>query len=92
MLPKVFRYGYATPFYNLSRTVLTICFNTKNESEPPTLATFLRFSLLKIEIVGTNFGVQVVWIAVSVCTLVIFQWFVCRRDRNVWEKKIQVDV
>jgi hypothetical protein len=33
MLPGVFRYGYAMPFYNLSRTVLTICFNTKNQSE-----------------------------------------------------------
>ncbi|KAF9650519.1 hypothetical protein BDM02DRAFT_1391636 [Thelephora ganbajun] len=31
LLPGVFRYGYAMPFYNLSRTVLTICFNTKNE-------------------------------------------------------------
>lgn len=33
MLPVVFRYGYAMPFYNLSRTVLTICFNTKNDSK-----------------------------------------------------------
>jgi len=31
LLPGVFQYGYAMPFYNLSRTVLTICFNTKNE-------------------------------------------------------------
>jgi len=31
MLPGIYRYGYAMPFYNLSRTVLTICFNTKNQ-------------------------------------------------------------
>lgn len=33
LLPGVFRYGYAMPFYNLSRTVLAICFNTKNDSK-----------------------------------------------------------
>ena len=33
LLPGVFRYGYMMPFYNLSRTVLAICFNTKNESK-----------------------------------------------------------
>ncbi|KAF7967864.1 hypothetical protein HWV62_32882 [Athelia sp. TMB] len=31
VLPGVFRYGYASPFYNVSRTVRTILFNTKNE-------------------------------------------------------------
>lgn len=31
LLPGVFRYGYAMPFYNLSRTVLAICFGTKND-------------------------------------------------------------
>ncbi|KZP19961.1 hypothetical protein FIBSPDRAFT_742993 [Athelia psychrophila] len=30
-LPGVFRYGYAGPFYNVSRTVRTILFNTKND-------------------------------------------------------------
>jgi len=33
LLPGVFRYGYAMPFYNLSKTVLTLCFNTKNQSK-----------------------------------------------------------
>ncbi|KAH8119235.1 hypothetical protein DFH11DRAFT_1563712 [Phellopilus nigrolimitatus] len=31
VLPGVFRYGYATPFYNISRTVRTILFNTRNQ-------------------------------------------------------------
>ncbi|KAF7981868.1 hypothetical protein HWV62_31427 [Athelia sp. TMB] len=30
-LPGIFRYGYATPFYNVSRAVRTLLFNTKNE-------------------------------------------------------------
>ncbi|KAI0036877.1 hypothetical protein K488DRAFT_75663 [Vararia minispora EC-137] len=30
-LPAIFRYGYAMPFYNVSRTVRTIVFNTKNQ-------------------------------------------------------------
>lgn len=33
LLPEIFRYGYAMPFYNLSRTVLAICFGTKNDSK-----------------------------------------------------------
>ncbi|EJD03138.1 uncharacterized protein FOMMEDRAFT_20295 [Fomitiporia mediterranea MF3/22] len=31
VLPGVFRYGYAAPFYNVSKAVRTILFNTKNE-------------------------------------------------------------
>jgi len=31
ILPTVFRYGYATPFYNVSKAVRTLLFNTKNE-------------------------------------------------------------
>ena len=31
LLPGVFKYGYATPFYNVSRTVRTILFNTRNQ-------------------------------------------------------------
>ncbi|KAH6910148.1 hypothetical protein BKA70DRAFT_1560776 [Coprinopsis sp. MPI-PUGE-AT-0042] len=30
VLPKIFRYGYAMPFYNLSRALRTIVFGTKN--------------------------------------------------------------
>ncbi|KIK00497.1 hypothetical protein K443DRAFT_122793 [Laccaria amethystina LaAM-08-1] len=31
VLPRVFRYGYASPFYNVSRGMRTIVFGTKNE-------------------------------------------------------------
>ncbi|KAJ6553031.1 hypothetical protein B0H19DRAFT_950003 [Mycena capillaripes] len=31
VLPRVYRYGYAFPFYNISRAVRTIVFGTKNE-------------------------------------------------------------
>ncbi|KAH0827967.1 hypothetical protein J3R83DRAFT_3605 [Lanmaoa asiatica] len=31
MLPIIFRYGYAMPFYNVSNTVRTVVFNTKNQ-------------------------------------------------------------
>jgi len=31
MLPRIFHYGYAIPFYNLSRAFRTITFNTKNQ-------------------------------------------------------------
>ncbi|KAF8134559.1 hypothetical protein EV363DRAFT_1257791 [Boletus edulis] len=31
VLPIIFRYGYAMPFYNVSNTVRTVVFNTKNQ-------------------------------------------------------------
>ena len=34
-LPGIFRYGYGSPFYNVSRTVRTILFNTKNDRASP---------------------------------------------------------
>ena len=30
MLPRIFRYGYAAPFFNVSQSVRTIVFGTKN--------------------------------------------------------------
>ncbi len=35
VLPTVFRYGYAFPFYNVSSAVRTILFDTKNKRKPP---------------------------------------------------------
>lgn len=32
MLPIIFRYGFAMPFYNVSDTVRAVVFNTKNQS------------------------------------------------------------
>jgi hypothetical protein len=31
VLPHIYRYGYAFPFYNISRAVRTIVFSTKND-------------------------------------------------------------
>jgi hypothetical protein len=33
VLPHVYRYGYAFPFYNVSRAVRSIVFRTKNDGE-----------------------------------------------------------
>ncbi|KAG2043585.1 hypothetical protein BDR03DRAFT_996313 [Suillus americanus] len=33
VLPAIFRYGFAMPFYNVSSTVRTIIFDTKNEND-----------------------------------------------------------
>ncbi|KAJ7174352.1 hypothetical protein C8R46DRAFT_892399 [Mycena filopes] len=60
VLPHIYRYGYAFPFYNLSRAVRSIVFRTKNE-------------------LGLNFGVLLSWVALSCCTLPLFQWFMRRR-------------
>ncbi|KAF9463855.1 hypothetical protein BDZ94DRAFT_1217283 [Collybia nuda] len=61
VMPAIFRYGYATPFYNISRAVRCIVFGTKND-------------------VGKNFGILIVWVAISCITLPLFQWIVRRQD------------
>jgi len=61
VLPILFRYGYATPFYNISHGMRTVLFGTKNS-------------------LGLNFGILIVWVAISCITLLVFQWFVRRRD------------
>ncbi|KAI0298606.1 hypothetical protein BC826DRAFT_998341 [Russula brevipes] len=55
LLPGIYRYGYATPFYNVQQAVRTIVFGTRNQ-------------------LGLNFGVQIAWIAISWCTLIVFQY------------------
>ena len=35
LLPGFYRYGYAMPFYNVSRTVRALIFNTRNQSMSP---------------------------------------------------------
>ncbi|KAI9461728.1 hypothetical protein F5148DRAFT_1214780 [Russula earlei] len=55
LLPGVYRYGYAMPFYNIQQAIRTIVFGTRNK-------------------VGLNFGVLIVWIFVSWCTLTLFQY------------------
>ncbi|KAK0209232.1 hypothetical protein DFS33DRAFT_1308570 [Desarmillaria ectypa] len=61
VLPHIYRYGYAFPFYNLSCAVRTIIFGTKNE-------------------LGIHFGVLIAWMAISMITLPLFQWFMRRKS------------
>lgn len=41
VLPRVFHYGYAAPFYNVSRAMRTIVFGTKNERSSPSVIVSL---------------------------------------------------
>ncbi|KAF5386486.1 hypothetical protein D9757_005894 [Collybiopsis confluens] len=60
VLPHIYRYGYAFPFYNISCAVRTILFGTKNK-------------------LGLNFGILLVWTAISCITLPLFQWMMRRK-------------
>ncbi|KAI0065677.1 hypothetical protein BV25DRAFT_1582379 [Artomyces pyxidatus] len=64
LLPGVFRYAPAMPFYNVQQAVRTIVFDTKNQ-------------------LGLNFGVQLAWMGVSICTITVFQYF--KRYRAIRE-------
>ena len=68
ILPTIFRYGYATPFYNVSRATRTILFRTRDQ-------------------VGLNFGVLFGWIAVSLITIPLFQWYVRRKAVREWRQR-----
>lgn len=70
ILPAVYRYGYAAPFYNVSRAVKTIIFSTRDQ-------------------VGLNFGVEFAWVAVSLMTLPLFQWFRRRQEVRAWHASRQ---
>lgn len=85
MLPVIFQYGYAMPFYNVAETVRTVVFNTKNQStlDAQRKRTVLMPSMLPV---GLNFGVQFAWIAVSCITLPIFQWLIRRREVQAWRQ------
>ncbi|KAH9998533.1 hypothetical protein BJV74DRAFT_767839 [Russula compacta] len=72
LLPAVYRYGYATPFYNVQQTVRSIIFGTRNQ-------------------IGLNFGVEIAWVFVSWCTLILFQ-YVKRRQAIHAHKAANVDV
>ncbi len=50
-LPHVYRYGYAFPFYNISRAVRAIVFRTKNEGAFLSASLPPYVSLLIIQIV-----------------------------------------
>lgn len=36
--------------------------------------------MLVFDIVGQNFGVLIAWVVISVITLMLFQWFVRRKE------------
>ncbi|KAF8885920.1 hypothetical protein CPB85DRAFT_1232523 [Mucidula mucida] len=55
VLPRIYHYGYGSPFYHISASVRTILFGTKNE-------------------IGFHFGILIVWVAISLVTLPLFQW------------------
>lgn len=77
VLPSIFRYGYAAPFYNISHAIRNIVFGTKN-TRAPALHHFVF--IYNYKSVGLNFGVLIAWSALSCMTLGVIQWYVRRRD------------
>jgi hypothetical protein len=78
VLPNIFRYGYATPFYNISHAIRSIVFGTKN-SRTFALVTLTLKRFTTYELVGLNFGVLSSWIFISSITMPMLQWLVRRR-------------
>jgi hypothetical protein len=91
ILPTIFRYGYAMPFYNLSNATRTILFRTRNQCEPLSRLTSELWQFWHGFLVGLNFGVLLAWIAVSLITLPIFQTIVRKRQVRAWEREIQTE-
>lgn len=92
ILPTIFRYGYATPFYNLSNATRTILFRTKNQraSEFFLLPCKQRTDVNdRALVVGLNFGVLFAWIAVSLITMPLLQIVVRRNQVRAWERQQQ---
>jgi hypothetical protein len=85
VLPVIYRYGYAMPFYNVSRGIRSIIFGTKN-TRTFVLVTPNSSLIYDRKPVGLNFGVLIAWIAISCIALVMIQWFV-RRRAVIAEKK-----
>lgn len=89
LLPGVYRYGYAMPFYNVQQTIRSLIFGTRNQSACAFLIfTHSTMNLIWMDVVGLNFGVQVAWIVLSWCTLVLFQLFMRRRTARAHEAEI----
>jgi hypothetical protein len=92
MLPGIFRYGYAMPFYNLSKTVSTVCFNTKNSSKSSqTLPSSVKFrntdSCLSV---GLNFGVQIAWVVLNIGTITLLSVFTSKRYLKQYQKSQEI--
>jgi hypothetical protein len=81
ILPTIYRYGYAAPFYNVNTGIRTIVFGTKNKREPSVaLFPFCPMILILPFTVGENFGILIAWIVISLTTLPLAQWWARRRD------------
>lgn len=76
-------YGHAAPFYQISRGVRTVVFNTKNEGR----SIVLKISLTHTQdiVVGLNFGILFAWIIISCLSLPLFQWY--RRREEVRQEQ-----
>ncbi len=61
VLPHIYRYGYAFPFYNISGAIRTIIFGTKNERKHPCFHVYsIRYS--RDHLVGLHFGILLAWV------------------------------
>jgi len=92
LLPGVYRYGYAMPFYNVQQTIRSLIFGTRNQSACDFLILYApdrsTKNLTWIDAVGLNFGVQIAWILLSWCTLVLFQLVMRRRAARAHKAEI----
>ncbi|KAF8189646.1 hypothetical protein BJ912DRAFT_925825 [Pholiota molesta] len=75
ILPGIYHYGYAAPFYNLSHSIRSIAFSTRDT---------IQHYRLSISDSRLNFGVLFVWVAISCITLPLLQWYVVGRRRGIW--------
>jgi hypothetical protein len=81
VLPILFRYGYATPFYNISHGIRSILFGTKNTRASHILILCKsEVFIWHVFLVGMNFGILIAWVTISCITLPLFQWYVRRKD------------
>jgi hypothetical protein len=79
LLPRIYRYGYVMPFYNISHATRTIIFHTKNQCMSPELIALIP-AMTELVVVGLHFGVLLGWVGVSLVTLPLLQWVVRRRE------------
>jgi hypothetical protein len=88
LLPSIYRYGYGSPFYNLSIGTRTIYFSIKDESKH----LILVHVHVLIDLVGLNIGILIVWTAISCITLTLIQYYIRRRDIRANQGPFQNDL
>ena len=94
ILPTIFRYGYATPFYNVGNATRTILFGTRNQGAlpPKAFSCLTAHSYFSSLTVGLNFGVLFAWIGISFITIPLFQGMVRRGQVKEWRRKLDAEV